>query len=92
MISVIPYKEWNLTGNLLDYIMIITFVVSKWTDFGAGVCNYGYVPLSHLGNIVTRTGKTTSFHNFLREDGQTDYTSILCKEWEMATASMGQLI
>ena len=36
-----------------------------------GVCNYGYVPLSHLGNIVMRTGKTTSFHNFLWEDGKT---------------------
>ena len=28
-------------------------------DFGAGVCHYRYVPLSHLGNIVLRIETTT---------------------------------
>ena len=30
------------------------------TDFGAGCVHYGYVPLSHLGNIVMRTETTTT--------------------------------
>ena len=32
--------------------------VKEWTSV-PDVCNYGYVPLSHLGNIVMRMGTTT---------------------------------
>ena len=35
------------------------------THFGAGVCNYGYFPMSHLKNIVMTTEATTKVHKFL---------------------------
>ena len=32
----------------------------QWTDSVLGVCNYGYVPLSHLENIIMRIETTTT--------------------------------
>ena len=52
------------TSLTTQHEVLQSHVTSLWTieiyDIEVGVCNYGYVPLSHLGDIVIRIATTST--------------------------------